>query len=380
MPMSIEKSVQGFLVAAGMIMASVTCVAQQLQQPKITHAQLSVKSDVSLQQEIQTAQASTWIGYSIPVTHRMNSGWDSDVVHLEGNKDDGEQILSAPPDAAIPPAVVLVRVTAGKVERVQIEQMDRQIEAGGLPFVWLTNISPVNSVQTLKKIVEANIVAAGSTETPAEGDSRSATRESERSHRRMQDTGIVAIALTDTPEATSALRSLTATTYPEQVRERAAFWLANERGSEGFKAVSELLRNDHDDAFREKLVFDLTLVKGDSKSAAIGELIATAKSDTSPKVRSQAQFWLAQAAGKKAEGDPRIVQTLRQQASDDPNAAIRKSAVFALSRLPEEQGVPELIQVASTSKDAATRREAIFWLGQSKDPRALAYLEKVVRE
>lgn len=377
MHMSIEKSLRVVLVAAGMMVASAICVAQQ---PKIAHAQLSVKNDVSLQQEIQATQASTWIGYSIPLTHRMNSDWDNGVLHLEGEKGDDVQVISAPPDAAIPPAVVLLRVTAGKVERVQIEQMDRQIEAGGLPFVWLTNISPVDSVRTLKKIIEANIVAAGSTETPAEGDSRSATREAERSHRRVQDRGIVAIALTDTPEATAALRSLTATNYPEQVRERAAFWLANERGSEGFKAVSELLRNDHDDVLREKLVFDLTLVKDDSKSAAIDELIATAKSDTSQKVRSQAQFWLAQVAGKKVGGDPRIVQTLSQQASGDPNAAIRKSAVFALSRLPEEQGVPELIQVASTSKDVATRREAIFWLGKTTDPRALAYLEKVVRE
>jgi len=28
----------------------------------------------------------------------------------------------------------------------------------------------------------------------------------------------------------------------------------------------------------------------------------------------------------------------------------------------------------------ATRHEAIFWLGQSKDPLALAYLEKLVKE
>jgi HEAT repeat protein len=53
--------------------------------------------------------------------------------------------------------------------------------------------------------------------------------------------------------------------------------------------------------------------------------------------------------------------------------------VFALSRLPADQAVPELIQVASTTKDATTRKEAIFWLGQSKDPRALDYLVKVVK-
>jgi hypothetical protein len=304
MPMPIAKSVRVVLAAAGMMMTGAVCAAQQ---PKITHAQLSVKSGVSLQQEIQAAQASTWIGYSTPAMHRISSGWDNSVVHLEGYKEDNEQTSPAPPDTRIPAAVVLLRLTAGKVERVQIEQMDREIEAGGLPFVWLTNISPVDSVRTLKKIVEANIVASDSREISTGGDSQGTTREVERSRRRVQDTGIAAIALTDTPEATSALRSLTATAYPEQVRERAAFWLANERGSEGFKAVSELLRNDHDDALREKLVFDLTLVKGDSKSAAIDELIAAAKTDASQKVRSQAQFWLAQMAGKKAEGDPRIV-------------------------------------------------------------------------
>ena len=71
---------------------------------------------------------------------------------------------------------------------------------------------------------------------------------------------------------------------------------------------------------------------------------------------------------------------LDQQASNDPNAAIRRSAVFALSRLPANEGVPRLVQLASTTKDPATRREAIFWLGQSRDPQALAYLEKLVTQ
>jgi HEAT repeat protein len=168
--------------------------------------------------------------------------------------------------------------------------------------------------------------------------------------------------------------------YAPELRERAAFWLANERGAEGFKTVSELVKNDKDDAFRVKLVFDLSLVKGDSKKAAIDELIALAKTDAMPKVRTQAQFWLAQIAGKQGQRDPRIVQTLSDAASNDPEAGIRKSAVFALSRLPVDQAVPELIQVASTTKDATTRKEAIFWLGQSKDPRALDYLVKVVKE
>lgn len=364
-----RESVRVVLVAAGMLISSAVCLAQQPQQPKITHAQLSVRNDSGLQKEIQSVQTPTWIGYAIPVTHQINSGWNESVLHLEGDKEGGEQVVSQPPNAVIPPAAVLLRVTAGKVEKVQIEPMDREIDAGGLPFLWLTNISPADSVRALTKFVEGNIAESGN-----------ASRETDRSFHRVQDSGFFVIALHNVPEATSALRSFTAASYPERVREGAAFWLANERGSEGFKTVTELLRNDHDDVLRDKLVFDLTLVKGDLRPAAIGELIAAAKSDTSLKVRSQAQFWLAQIARKKLEGDPRIVETLGRQADGDPNAAIRKSAVFALSRLPEEEGVPKLIQVADTSKDTATRREAIFWLGQSKDPRALAYLEKVVRQ
>ena len=85
-----------------------------------------------------------------------------------------------------------------------------------------------------------------------------------------------------------------------------------------------------------------------------------------------------QRSSRKLVEDPRIVSTLRQSTEGD--AAIARSAVFALSRLPADQGVPELIHVASTSSNIATRREAVFWLGRSKDARALAYIEKVARE
>jgi hypothetical protein len=40
--------------------------------------------------------------------------------------------------------------------------------------------------------------------------------------------------------------------------------------------------------------------------------------------------------------------------------------------------VPLLINVAKTNKNPAVRKQAIFWLGQSKDPRALDYLEEIL--
>ena len=57
---------------------------------------------------------------------------------------------------------------------------------------------------------------------------------------------------------------------------------------------------------------------------------------------------------------------------------VKKKAVFALSQLPADEGVPRLIQVARTNKNPAVRKQAMFWLGQSKDPRALAFFEEIL--
>jgi len=348
------------------------------QQPKISNAQVSVRSGANLQQEVAGTQAATWIGYSVPVVHNMRNGWNDNVAHLEGSSTE-ETVSSEPkPGDPKPTAVVLLRVARGNVERVQVEVPDRELDAGGLPFVWLNDVRPADSVRVLTAAIEASLA-----ELPGPGTERDVAKVQERRVRRVQDSGVLALGLHDTPEATPALRKFTAITYPTSVREKAAFWLANERGRQGFEAVRDLLHSDKDDAFRTKLVFDLTLVKGDAKHDATDELLALAKNEPSGNVKKQALFWLAQEASKKAAGavpDARIVRALGESAQNDPEVSMRKSAVFALSRLPEEQGVPELIQVASTAKDSATRREAIFWLGRAKDPRALAYLEKVVKE
>ena len=52
--------------------------------------------------------------------------------------------------------------------------------------------------------------------------------------------------------------------------------------------------------------------------------------------------------------------------------------MFALSQLPADEGVPLLIEVAQTHPQPEVRKQAFFWLGQSKDPRAVALFEKVL--
>ena len=62
-----------------------------------------------------------------------------------------------------------------------------------------------------------------------------------------------------------------------------------------------------------------------------------------------------------------------------PGSDVKKKAVFALSQLPKDEGVPRLIDVAKTNRNPEVRKQAMFWLGQSGDARALAFFEDVLK-
>lgn len=107
---------------------------------------------------------------------------------------------------------------------------------------------------------------------------------------------------------------------------------------------------------------------------SIDLLIQDAKNEPLAHAREQALFWLAQRAGARASAA--IVDAV----VNDPDTQVKKRAVFALSQLPKDDGVPKLIEVAQTQRNPEVRKQAFFWLGQSHDPRALAFIESVLKK
>ena len=90
-------------------------------------------------------------------------------------------------------------------------------------------------------------------------------------------------------------------------------------------------------------------------------------------MRGQALFWLAQrASNQQAAG------VINEAIDKDPDTEVKKKAVFALTQMPKDEGVPVLIQVARSNTSLAVRKQAMFWLGQSKDPRALKFFEDLL--
>jgi HEAT repeat protein len=244
---------------------------------------------------------------------------------------------------------VLLRVQGGAVEKVRAFSEDCALDAGGLPFLWLTGVGARESLDFLATLARGAAV----------GDSRSEDHVGPI---------LAAIAVHADSGADAVLEKLAARGQPLELRNQAAFWLGNERGRRGF----EILRTataDPDPDFRQHLTFCLSQ---SPVPEALATLIRMARQDPEGEVRGQALFWLAQKAGDRAAA------TIHEAIRDDPEEEVKKNAVFALSQLHGDQAVTELIRVARTNRNPEVRKQAIFWLGQSRDPRALDFIEKIL--
>lgn len=96
--------------------------------------------------------------------------------------------------------------------------------------------------------------------------------------------------------------------------------------------------------------------------------------------RRDAAFWLSRFASAVVQGRspgelPADDEDLKDLTGD---MEVKKSAVFALSQLRNNEGVPQLLTVARTNKAPEVRQQALFWLGQSGDARALALFEELL--
>jgi len=246
--------------------------------------------------------------------------------------------------------LVLARLENGVVTRVRTFTPDCDLDATGMPLVWLSDVKPDESVAWLASLVAAS---------PHAGER----------HDRVGKTAVTAIALHNTAAADRMLESFVTPSRPDWLRGDTAFWLGSTRGEAGARLLARMIAQDSSDKVREKVTFGLSV---STVPAALTTLIAAARDDRSTKVRGQALFWLAQKAGRNA------LATITGAIDSDPDTEVKKKAVFALSQLPKDEGVPKLMEVARNNRNPEVRKQAMFWLGQSHDPRAVKFFEDIL--
>ncbi len=280
-----------------------------------------------------------WIGWAVPAVRSYNMGCE--YVFRDGQStNQGQGVVHLePPDHAI----ILLRVDQGAISRVRYVSPDCEIDAGGAPMHWLTDVNPAQSVALLTTLV---------TERETSGMS-----------------AMSAIAMHSDASADQALDRFAAAQSPLSIRQRAISLLATERGHHGFEVIKGLIANDTDVRIKERAVQSLR----DSKDpGALDLLLETARRNPDSRLRVQAVGALAR------RPEPKILDALRA-AIDDPDAKVQQRAISTLNSLPDGEGVPLLIQVIKTTKDTQVRKEAMNALQNSRDPRAITFFEDVLK-
>jgi HEAT repeat protein len=173
----------------------------------------------------------------------------------------------------------------------------------------------------------------------------------------------------DDDVASSTLRDLAADgSLDEGVRGSAIIALGKDDPSDDdvawlrrlYPSLSEKLRSD---------VF-LAVSRSDSPAASRWLADVVANADETEHTREQAMFWLGQGRGPVAD----LVALYPRLHSPE----LRRHFTFVLSQRRDSEALDKLIDIAEHDSDRDVRRQALFWLGQSKDPRAIAFLRDLV--
>ena len=342
------------------------------QQPQIQNGRVETRQASSLSGEIATLGASSadpvWIAWREPVTDGRRAGcsWyqdDSTMPNgIRGMVIESDSGLYKPPQLTAPtgPApleagtnvVILVRIVDKRVERLRTFSDDCPLDANGRTVYWLNGITPAESLKFLEGLTHPNYA----TMVRSGADS-------------LVSSAMSAIAYHRDPAADAILDKL-ATDPESSVRRQAISQLGGNRGAHGFETLRRLLDSERSVDGRRNIVSALVQTR---QPQTVDVLLNLARTDADESIRADAVYYLP------ARGGERMIPEILRILTNDGSTNVRQRAVSAIGTLPADAAIPALITLGKDSHDVVVRKQAVSVLGRSKDPRAIAFLQELVK-
>lgn len=363
-------------VAARLVVAAMLgTAAAQVQQPPaqiIQNGRVETRSGTSVDREVSALAGAepVWLMWRVPMIagdREMCSSYFSDRnVYSRGYVMDwnppGRNVMGGMPQVSAPTGpipieagtglLVLVRVLDLGVERVRTLADDCPIDAGGRAVNWLGGITPAESLRFLESMTKID----RTDRLPVD------------SRRNVAQSALTAISLHRDQGADAILDRMAADGDRDQ-RRQAAQALANARGAHGFQALQKLLAAEKDAELRRSFVGALGITREPGTASALKGFLT----DTDEKIRAEAIYWYAQRGGAPVIGE--VTRLVESDTSDN----VKRRGVSGISRLPANDSIPALLQLAKSATSPVVKKEAVSALSNSKDPRATAYMEELIR-
>ncbi|MFL5612280.1 MAG: HEAT repeat domain-containing protein [Gemmatimonadaceae bacterium] len=188
--------------------------------------------------------------------------------------------------------------------------------------------------------------------------------------RELRERAVFWIGTYDDPRATRTLHDLASDeSLDEDARGAAIIALGRDDISDDDVAWLRTLYPRLSPKLRDNVF--LAVSRSDSPRASRWLAGIAADDNEAEHTRQQAMFWLGQ--GRSPTDD--LIGLYDRLSS---SASLRSHYTFVLSQRRDRQALDKLIDVAQRDPDKSVRRQALFWLGQSKEPRALAFIRDLV--
>jgi HEAT repeat protein len=191
------------------------------------------------------------------------------------------------------------------------------------------------------------------------------------SDRRLQEKALFALSQHESPRARTALRGYAERTdVPEDLREKAIFWIGQSDDAESGAYLRALFGRIQSQELRKKVLFSISQHGGRETRSW---LLTVARDAGQPmEIRKHALFSAGQAGVPATE-----LAALYDSLSD---RELKTQLLFVLSQQDDPAAVDRLLAVARKDPDPELRKKALFWLGQSDDPRAARALQEIIEQ
>jgi hypothetical protein len=212
-----------------------------------------------------------WVGYRVPMARRT-------TPYLQYLGTRGSCRLEPPTEL-----VVLARFEAGALVELRPVSVDCDVDAAGMPLVWLSNVNPDQSVAWLASLVSD--ASAG------------------RRNARVLDPALNAISLHAAPAAGKTLIALARQADSSRLRGQALTFLGQRAGEQAGPVIVDAIAKDPELDVKRRAVMALTRLPRDE---GVPLLINVARTHASTEVRRQAMQSLGQT------NDPRALDFFEQ--------------------------------------------------------------------
>jgi HEAT repeat protein len=156
---------------------------------------------------------------------------------------------------------------------------------------------------------------------------------------------------------------------PEDLRGDAIFWLGQGRTLD-LEYFKTLFRKTKSEDLRNRILTSAGQSSAPEASAWLIEIARDKTYDTD--TRKQAIFW----ASQKRTVDLDQISSIYDQSRGDTD--FQQHLLFIYSQRRESAAVDKLMAIAKSDPNAELRKQALFWLGQKNDPRVRQFLRDLI--